>query len=108
MDKYKIDIACLQEVKIPTNSFFKISDYFIATSTDIKSSGKTKSISPRPPKKEATRKRNLVLNYRMTAFCRKASHSRKRKRKIKQKLSRDLEKEGVKKAKATLNIMAWP
>ena len=42
MEKHEIDIACLQETKIPTNRKFKIKDYIFITSTDIKGGAKKK------------------------------------------------------------------
>ena len=36
MDEHEIDILCVQEAKIPSNSFFKYKDYICVTSTNIK------------------------------------------------------------------------
>jgi len=42
MDEHEIDILCVQEAKIPSNSFFRYKDYICVISTDIKGGEKAK------------------------------------------------------------------
>ena len=53
MLKHNTDILCVQEAKIPTNSFFKYKEFICVTSTDINDAKKTdhqkkRSLAPDP------------------------------------------------------------
>ena len=55
MEEHEVDIACIQENKIPTNSKYKIKDYVFITSTDIKGGVTKKKEEPKPKAKRKTK-----------------------------------------------------